>query len=683
MVIIKSSLAFLWHSSIFILNYCFSRKRLPVLLNSTLVKLGPVYIKLGQVLSTRRESIPEKYIKELSELCDNVPYEKPAIMRKALEKAFPQGIDKVFSNLPENPIASGAVAQVYEANLLSGEKVAVKVLRPGIRKSVEENFIFINFLIKIGEFFSKTVRVINIRGIVHELEHLLLSQTDLTEETRNFKKFREVFQDEPNLTVPKVYEELSSPQVMVTEFVEAIHPYDYKQLDIDPVELASRADNLLDTMLFIKGFCHADLHPGNFFWNKKGELVLIDFGLVHYLTEEDRNKIGVFYFSVVEGFYDFATHYFIDHFVISSDPENSKLEQEREEVYKKISVIIHRSFKERVEFSDMFQKLLQVMGAHHLCLRANYSKLFLTLVTVEGYILMLNPKFDMVENTRKKKLMMAEYASMPEEAEEIIFDDFATYSTAMFRDGCSVREAFQKREDYILDILKIKENDFVIDVGCGRGGMLEAVNKRGGKSLGITISRTESEVCQKKGLNCIWSSWEEFDEAEGADKYPKADSIIVVEILVHLATYFENRAGLLDIRLEKFFAWLHAHVKEGGQVYLQALTVTSEFINGTKEQEFYEKLTSELPMVGAVTFPQLVKHSDPYFIMKEARNDSEDLLATYNHFNEKIKTNAERLSEIMSKDMYHYVTTEMDLLMELAETKMMNLHRLLLVRKPD
>ncbi len=642
--------------------------------------LGPVYVKIGQVLSTRSDLLAPDLIAALSELREQVQPEAPTRMQAVLARSFPPGAAPIFAQMPTQPIACGCVAQVYQAHLTSGERVAVKVLRPGVRTRIEANFTLLYGLLFLVEF-SARVRAMGVRGMLHEIRELMLTQTDLRHEVANYRRFNASYAQHPWIRLPKVYESLSSAEVLVLEFIDAVAPYAWQTLPLSGKQLASRIDHLLDTMVFIKGLCHADLHPGNFFWDQPGNIVLIDLGLAHQFSQLERTHVMTFYLSLVEGHYDFATRYFIQYFV---EPQHGKPldESSRTQVQAEAHAVIHAQYAQsggKPNFSVMFNQLIRIMYRFKLRLMANYAKIFLTLVTVEGYLYSLDPEFDMVENARKSRMKQAEYTQVPIEAERLVLGDFGTYSTALFGDGNAARQAWEDRDRYALDTLNLAQGEFLIDVGCGRGNLLHKAQLRQWRSLGITISRFEHEACQQRQLATIWSSWEDFERDHGAH-HPKAHAITAIEVLFHLANLHENREGLLVLRLSHFFAWAKQRLHDGGKLFLQTLNVVPEFISGTRHQEEYQRLTQALPWMGFTTVPQIQTCSAPFFTVIQQENHSADLAKTFTYMQTNIRTHEQRLRELVPADMYAYMEQELALLLELAQKGILQLHRWLLIK---
>ncbi len=660
----------------------FQRKKIAEVSVRMVEFMGPVYIKIGQILSTRGDILSADFSKALASLREQVSQEKRTHMTSIINKAFDNDVDKIFSSFDYTPIACGSVAQVYHACLRNGEQVAVKVLRPNMNEKISANFSLIYILLKISELVSSTVRTIHLRGLIDEIQALLISQTSLRNEAAHYDNFHLAYDKHPKIKIPKIYQHLCSENILVIEFIDAIHPYETDKLDIPKKQLAANVDDLLDTMVFIKGLCHADLHPGNFFWDKQGRIVLIDLGLAHQFTQLERNHVMTFYLSMAEGYYDFCTEYFIKYFVTPKDIDlfDSKQRQlatnEACEVIKKQ----YRDSNGQPNFSVIFNNLIKIMYKYKLQLINNYSKIFLTLITVEGYLYSLDPDFDMIENARKSRMKQAEYTAVPLEAERMVLGDFGTYSTAMFASNTTDTKAWQVRDDYILNSLDLKKGDFLLDVGCGRGNLLHKAKTDGINGVGITISRFEHEACNDREITSVWSSWEDFEQLHG-ERYPKADAITAIEMLFHLANLHENREGLLAHRLTRFFEWTNERLKNNGKLFLQTLNVVPEFIMGTHFQDEYDYITHQLPWIGFTSINQIENYSSPWFDISQTKNHSSDLSKTFNYMKNNINLHDEKLKSIVDIEMYKYMKKELDILIEFSDKGILQLNRLLLTKR--
>ncbi|HIB85136.1 MAG TPA: methyltransferase domain-containing protein [Chromatiaceae bacterium] len=682
--VITTTLVLLIHLPAMLLLYLFRRRALAAFVGHLLVRLGPVYIKLAQVLSTRQDVLSPDYLAAFAQLREQVPPENPAAIRRILDAAYPDGIDSVFSQFDHESIAAGSVAQVHRATLKDGTSVAVKILRPNVRRRIEGNFHLIFFLVRSGALFSRNLRAANIVGMIAELQGLLLSQTDLTDEGNNFLRFAEAYREDRDVVIPQVYMAISSSNVLVTEFVEATHPDNYATLGVDGATLAKRLDGLLDTMIFIRGLFHADLHPGNFFWNADAQIVLIDLGLVHDIPQIDRNHIITFYYSIIDGYYEFATEYFLDYLACpraTATETETVTKEDREHAFRSAFTVIDEQYRltnGHPKFAVMFNQLLGVLARHKLELRAGYTNIFLTLITVEGYLYSLDPNFDMVENARRKRIEDNEYTSVPEEAMNLVLGESGTYSTAYFKDTDNINEAYAKRNQFLLDdCLQVETGKRMLDIGCGRGHLLLEAKKRGADILGITISPYEQQVCTDKGIEVVHTSWEDFEEDHG-DRYARHDYISIVEVLSHLGSLHENRVGLVAKRLDRLIAWLHKRLVPGGKVYLQELTIDYDFLTNPQREADYQRLTEDLPWVGFTMLEQIETAADERFRITACHDHSADLVPTYDYFLGQIDHHDEKLRQIMRPDMLDMVRKEIVAYREYSEQGVLKLHRVVL-----
>lgn len=649
------------------------------LLRHWLLWLGPVYVKFAQVLSTRADVFPPAYREQLARLRTNVPAERPAVIRRVLARAWPQGIASVFKQFDWTPVAAGTVAQVHRATLPDGAIVAVKILRPGIAHRIATNFRALEQIAGLAARFSKAVRAANLTGMVAELKTLLMSQTDLRHERDNYLEFARQFEHETGVTVPRVYPELCTADVLVTQFVDAIAPDDFQQLGIAPLTLARRMDSLLDTMVFIHGLLHADLHPGNFFWDRDGRVVLIDLGLVHRLPRLDRNHVMTFYFAIVDGFYNFAAGYFLRYLVESADG----VKTDRDAAVAEARGIIEQQFVAsggRPKMNAIFEALLALLSRHRLRLRAGYTNIFLTLITVEGYIYALDPDFDMMENARAKRIEDMEYTTVPDAAVRLVVGDNGSYSTARYAGADTLERAFEDRNRLVLDeMLGVRAGRFLLDVGCGRGKILASARARDVRATGITISRFERDLCRERGLDAVHCSWENF-EREFGHEYPQADYMTVMEMLSHLGSVHENKTGLVRLRLARFFDWLDTRVRRGGRILFQEMMVTREFLDAPGHANSYQALVEELPWSGFTVFDEFQAAARGRFDFDLHEDHSADIVPTYDALISHFDANYEQLKQHVRAHALDVVRREMESYRKFAREGFISLHRMVLVR---
>ena len=268
-------------------------------LKLALIELGPIFIKFGQLLSTRRDLLPPDIADALSALQDKVDPFNGKEAEAIIETAFEKSLDEIFSNFKTEALASASVAQVHEATLTSGEKVVVKVLRPDIEKQIAED---LNLLQGIAEFIHNNIEGserFKVREVVDDYQMTILDELDLRREAANTMELRRHWEDSELLYVPEVYWDYCQKQAIVIERISGIPIGDIKSLHeagTDMKELARRGVEIFFTQVFRDSYFHADMHPGNIFVDvsnpAKPKYIAIDCGIMGTLEAEDQRYLA-------------------------------------------------------------------------------------------------------------------------------------------------------------------------------------------------------------------------------------------------------------------------------------------------------------------------------------------------------------------------------------------------------
>ncbi len=291
----------IWHIFILLLSFFLLIKRRekflwlkplsPKELKSQIVKLGASFIKLAQVLATRADFFPPVYLNELKTLHDELPKMDEKDFDRVYEKAF--GKSKLFEKFDKNPIASASIGQVHEAYLKNGQKVAVKLRRYGIKKRVQSDISILVFLNRLFRPLFSHYTKNSIEAVIKEFSKMILQEVDFKHELQNLKKFSSIYKD-CGVLFPEAYDEFCNEEAIVMSFMEGFRFDDKESLKKAGIDFHPIIETLIDfyaEQMLVKGFFHADPHPGNLLINKKGELILLDFGMVKRIPNGTRIAI--------------------------------------------------------------------------------------------------------------------------------------------------------------------------------------------------------------------------------------------------------------------------------------------------------------------------------------------------------------------------------------------------------
>ncbi|MBL0121619.1 MAG: AarF/ABC1/UbiB kinase family protein [Betaproteobacteria bacterium] len=285
----------------------------PKEVRETLEELGVVFLKFGQVLAMRRDLLPAAYTKELEQLHDQLPAMSIAVVRARVKTELGAPVTELFASFAETPLGSATIAQVHEATMLDGRRVAVKVQRPGLKIKIATDMAALNYLVALGEKLFPRLRALDLPSVVREFSVSLNRETDFTREARSIVLFRTAMADFPDLWIPDVVPECTGGAVLTLEFSagKRIDHYAKRHADAMPKAMNTLVTMMLQT-IFEEGLFHADPHPGNVFILPDKRVSLLDFGNTGELDGPMRESLTLLLEAVVKGDARSATEAYLE-----------------------------------------------------------------------------------------------------------------------------------------------------------------------------------------------------------------------------------------------------------------------------------------------------------------------------------------------------------------------------------
>lgn len=361
-----------------------------------LEELGPTFVKLGQLASTRPDLIPEQIIRELEKLQDQVPPFSFTDVRRIIEEELGEELDHIFHSFEEVPLAAASIGQVHRAVLHSGEKVAVKIQRPHIASIMETDLEILQDLNVLAERRLAWAAQYQMRDILDELSKSLRLELDYTVEARNAEKFSKQFQSDPTIYVPKVFWDYSTKKVLTMEYVEGVKLGELERLKQRGYNLKILAERLAKGMfqqIFMKGFFHGDPHPGNVLALPGNVIAFIDFGMVGRITSEMKYHLSSFMIALMRQSTDGIMKTIGDMGLV---PDGVDVSQLREDIEKLREKYYHIPLSQ-VSLGEAVQDLLHVAFRHSIRIPSDLTLLGKALLTMEGVVEKLDPDFSITD----------------------------------------------------------------------------------------------------------------------------------------------------------------------------------------------------------------------------------------------------------------------------------------------
>ena len=359
-------------------------------------ELGPTFIKMGQILSTRPDLIPVEFIRELEKLQDKVPPFPFSQVKEIVEHELHASLIDTFLHFHEAPLAAASIAQVHRAQLKTGEEVIVKVQRPGMRKIIDVDLEILFHLATLAEKYIEELEIYRPTKIVEEFAVTLEKEIDFNIEASYVERFARQFLGNEDIYVPRIFRQLTTEHVLTMEYVEGIKVSDIAALDkggFDRKIIASRGADLMLEQIFLHGFFHADPHPGNICVLPGNVICYLDFGMMGHVDQQSRNNFANILYGYVqrdEAKIAAATLKIVEW---EDEPDRHALEKD---IASFMELHLYKPLKE-IRVGYLLQEFLGLFIRHRLRLPPDIFLMVKALTEIEGAGLLMDPDFDMAE----------------------------------------------------------------------------------------------------------------------------------------------------------------------------------------------------------------------------------------------------------------------------------------------
>ncbi|MFW0883981.1 ABC1 kinase family protein [Candidatus Acidulodesulfobacterium sp. H_13] len=411
---IKRNLYILFKAIPFIIFILFTQKRFVILgkrrslsekyhLNSArrltkiIASLGPTFIKLAQIISTRADFIPATYLEALSTLQDKVPPVSFSKVKPVMEKGLGSKISEIFEEFCEEPLAAASVAQVYKA-VYNGKDVIVKVIRPDIEKNVRIDMVTLRSVLNLLRiFFPQNKSMQSISVVLREFSVTIYEEMDLMHETKNMKEFRKIAKRLNFIIIPKTYPELNSKNILVMDFHNGVKITSFEKLRKNGLDPKKIIDRLVEFYLYqslVSGIIHADPHPGNILVNEEGKIVMLDFGLVVHISEDTKqNLIKAVLAGINKDISGIIDAYYVLG-IINKEVSHQLLEKMARKLY---SVLDQKDISNK-KIQDIMTEIMRSFYAFPFELPQNLVYIFKTVTLLEGIGTAYDPSYNLVKD---------------------------------------------------------------------------------------------------------------------------------------------------------------------------------------------------------------------------------------------------------------------------------------------
>lgn len=371
----------------------------PERLRMAFEELGPSFIKLAQLLSSRPDLITARYAEEFKKLQDEVPPFPAAEARRIIEEAVNLPVATIFREFQEVPVAAASIAQVHHGTLADGTDVIVKVQRPGIRQQLDTDIDVITTVARLMVKYVPESRFFNPVGIVEEFSRTVRKELDFNEEARNACRFGRNFQENPDVYIPKVYPEFLTDRVLVMERLDGVRIDDIEAIErmgLDREALAKIGVDAYFKMILEDGFFHADPHPGNIFAMPSGQIGFMDFGIVGKVTPEMKETMANTFLALINKDFDKLVDSYIE---LGLVPEGADVEAFRRDFKADLQDFLEPLYGltlKEINFAEYLDTVMHLAMKHNMKIPSDLLLINKAMLILESLGMKLDPNFDFI-----------------------------------------------------------------------------------------------------------------------------------------------------------------------------------------------------------------------------------------------------------------------------------------------
>ena len=388
-------------------------------------ELGPTFIKLGQILSSRPDLIPVDLVNELSKLQDKVPAFEFEQVEAIIVSEFGVSLKDIFGKIDKEPLASASIGQVHKAQLKDGQDVAVKIQRPGIKRIVKIDLQIMHHLASLMEAHIEEIASYQPVRIIQEFTRTLEKELDYSIEAISMQRIAAQFEDDNTVHIPAVYTDQSTDKVLTMEYIQGIKISDTKSLDSEGFDrklITRRGADFIMKQVFEKGFFHADPHPGNIFVMENNVICPVDFGMTGFVTRNAREFFVDLLHAVSNGNTRRLTRLLLELTEYDEKPDIDSMERDIADF---IAMYTSRALKD-IKTGAMINQGLSICSLHGVKIPPDFFLMIKAFVEVEGIAKELDPDFDVISHTIPyvKAIKLDKYSPsrIIENAGEIVVD---------------------------------------------------------------------------------------------------------------------------------------------------------------------------------------------------------------------------------------------------------------------